>query len=370
MNLEQCVKELSNKASVIKNQITNEEATKTSLILPFFKILGYDIENPQKVIPEYNVKSDRVDYSIMQNEMPLLFIEAKSVKENLSKHKEQIEKYFNNSKVKIICLTNGLDYEFYSDLNKDNVMDSEPFLIFNLENITTFEISYLEKLTKENFEIDNYNEIVYQIKATEFIRRQLENPSEEFIRFVADNVSKKKKTQKFLSRIKNVIISSVKDILTFISTGSIALPQTETINKPNPKIVTTPEEMEGYKIIISILSETLSIDNLNYKDTTSYFSIIADNKPKQWIARLCLGIKKKSIVLPGKDGGQVRHYINSVEDIYNFKDELIESASNYLASKMTVTVTVSDEAENITETTEVEITQPKRKRKIRDWLTH
>ena len=365
MNLEQNVKELSNKVAVIKNQIFNEESTKTSLIIPFFRMLGYDFENPQKVIAEYSVEGDRVDYSIMQDEQPLLFIEAKSIKENLSKHKSQIEKYFNNSDVKIICLTNGLDYEFYTDLDKSNVIDSEPFFKFNIENITTFEIGYLMKLTKDNFKIEESSEIAYHIKTIEFIRHELENPSEEFIRFVADNVSKKKKTKKFLSSVKTLIVSSVKSVINLFVNGEINFPQIAAPNNSsNPQVITTEEELEGYKIIISILSEVYSIDNLNYKDTKSYFAIIADKKPGQWIARLCLGIKKKSIVIQ-----DTRYYINSIEDIYNYKDELIESAGRYLAIKV--------EAPNVSESEDVQIKQepevieaPRKKKKIRDWLIH
>ncbi len=358
---EKNLQEFTNRASIIKNQILNEEGTKEYLILPLFKILGYDMNNPQKMIPEYTVQNDRVDYSIMQNDLPLLFIEAKNVKENLNKHKEQAEKYFNNSDVKIICLTNGLIYDFYSDLNKDNVMDPEPFLSLNIENITDFEIKYLKNLSINNFTMENYSDIIYQIKATEFIRHQLENPSEEFIRFVANNVSSKKKTKRFLEKIKNLIFGSVKDVLSIISKGNIIISHSNTNTTPNnSQIVTTDEELEGFKIIISILSEVFSVNNLNYKDTTRYFAIIADKKPGQWIARLYLGVKKKSIMLPDNNNGYIRYQLNSIEDLYNYKDELITAASKYLAIKAE---TSTGETTEILPTS-IEISKKRKKFKI------
>ena len=378
-DFENSLRDLSNKATIIKDNILNEEATKTSLILPLFRILGYDIENPQLMIPEYAVEGDRVDYSIMCNDSPLFFIEAKNIKESLEKHTEQAKKYFDNSEIKIICLTNGLDYNFYSDLNKDNEMDSEPFLSLNIENLTDFEMNYLTKLSSSNFNLENCTDIAYQIKATEFIRHQLEDPSEEFIRFVANNVSCKKKTKKFLSRIKEFICYSIQDVLKFFSNGSITIvPHTSGSKRPNSNIVTTQEEMDGYKIIISILSEMYSIDNVNYKDTQSYFAVITDNKPKQWITRLCLGTKKKSIMIPNDENKYDRFYINDIQDLYNYKEQLIKSANKYLAIKTTISESEEqillnkpeniEESKNVMEPEIIEV--PKKKKGFLDWLTH
>jgi hypothetical protein len=39
---------------LVQNAIASEEATKTSLILPFFqKVLGYDVFDPREFIPEH-----------------------------------------------------------------------------------------------------------------------------------------------------------------------------------------------------------------------------------------------------------------------------------------------------------------------------
>lgn len=61
--------ELANKIQSFKNDILNEEATKNSCILPFLSILGYDIHNPQEVIPEYKAdigikNGEKVDFTI------------------------------------------------------------------------------------------------------------------------------------------------------------------------------------------------------------------------------------------------------------------------------------------------------------------
>jgi predicted type IV restriction endonuclease len=62
------VKQFSVKIQEIKGQIQTEEATKHSLILPFIQLLGYNIFNPNEVIPEFTAdigikKGEKVDYN-------------------------------------------------------------------------------------------------------------------------------------------------------------------------------------------------------------------------------------------------------------------------------------------------------------------
>ena len=43
----------SNRIERLKDNIQTEEATKTSIILPFFQLLGYDVFNPLEFVPEF-----------------------------------------------------------------------------------------------------------------------------------------------------------------------------------------------------------------------------------------------------------------------------------------------------------------------------
>ena len=53
MEFEEKLKKFVERIDKIKNTISTEEATKTSLIMPFFSILGYDVFNPNEFTPEY-----------------------------------------------------------------------------------------------------------------------------------------------------------------------------------------------------------------------------------------------------------------------------------------------------------------------------
>ena len=156
MEFEERLKNFTVRIAELKKNIKTEEATKTSLIMPFFQLLGYDVFNPNEFTPEYIAdvgikKGEKVDYAIMLNDEVSILIEAKSVNEQLEKHDSQLFRYFGTSKAKFAILTNGIIYKFFTDLEKANVMDNAPFLEINLEKLKDSEIVELKKFQKNNF---------------------------------------------------------------------------------------------------------------------------------------------------------------------------------------------------------------------------
>lgn len=51
MGFNEELKRLAERISTIKGNIQTEEATKMSMIIPFFQLLGYDIFNPSEFCP-------------------------------------------------------------------------------------------------------------------------------------------------------------------------------------------------------------------------------------------------------------------------------------------------------------------------------
>ena len=138
--------------------IRNEEMTKQSLINPFIQVFGFEIFNPLEVRLEYtadfgNKKGEKLDYALFKDGKPIIFIEAKSVTENLSNHDAQLGRYFNSTKdVKLGILTNGIEYKFFTHLDSNNIMDSTPFLDINILELKENDIENLSKLRKDNFD--------------------------------------------------------------------------------------------------------------------------------------------------------------------------------------------------------------------------
>ena len=83
MDFKEQINLFADRINVLRENISTEEATKTSIILPFFQILGYDVFNPLEFVPEFTAdtgtkRGEKVDYAILQNNTPLILIEAKS----------------------------------------------------------------------------------------------------------------------------------------------------------------------------------------------------------------------------------------------------------------------------------------------------
>lgn len=112
----------------------NEQATRQSLIGPFFTMLGYDLTDPRECLPEYKADfgKDRstkpIDWGFKHGGNFAFFVEAKEVGKKLAGYDEQLADYFaKDPNVKLGILTNGATWRFFTDIVNANVMDKEPF---------------------------------------------------------------------------------------------------------------------------------------------------------------------------------------------------------------------------------------------------
>ena len=170
MIFEDELRDFSKNLPLKKRGITTEETTKIALILPFIRILGYDVENPQELKAEYSAdvgvkKSEKIDLAVcIENEVKML-VECKAANIKLtSNHRDQLYRYFSVSDVKIAVLTNGSVYQFFTDYENPGRMDENPFLEINLRNLTDSKTDSLKLFTKDNFSFEKIQEHVEELK--------------------------------------------------------------------------------------------------------------------------------------------------------------------------------------------------------------
>ncbi len=357
MTFEEQIKSFAERAKSIRTGVSTEEATKTSLIMPFFQILGYDIFNPLEFTPEYVAdvgikKGEKVDFAILQNKSPVILIEAKSVNEVLTKHDSQLFRYFGTTTAKFAILTNGLIYRFYTDLDEPNKMDAFPFLEIDMLDLKDQQIQELRKFHKENFDLDKIMDTASELKYTGLIRNALKetflNPSDLFVKFILGyGVYNGLKTQNILDKfkplIKKAISSYINDLVnekiqTALKTGE----ELETRDIENKEIevdlgieninqiITTGREMEAFYIIKSILRNHIDISLITHKDTQSYFAILFDNKTTKWICRLFLTDNVMYMIMQNDNKENIKYSLENIDDLYNYSEILITKALSYL----------------------------------------
>ena len=183
-----------------KDYVSTEEATKNAMVLPFLQILGYNIFDPTEVIPEFTAdigikKGEKVDYAVAINNQPAILIEVKSARTSLqAQSMNQLLRYFGVTEAKIAILTNGIQYQFFSDLGKTNIMDTNAFLIVDLvQSIRDSEIAEIKKYHKNYFDrekiLSSAIELKYTIELKRYFKRQFKEPEEEFLRFFIKKTS-------------------------------------------------------------------------------------------------------------------------------------------------------------------------------------
>ena len=108
----------------------NEELTKVFFLNPLFEALGW-MENTLDLEPEFRPSSalaDRVDYALKVEGNPVVFVEAKRLRENLTdQHRGQLLKYGPLTDVRFGVLTNGMDFEIYDLAQKGPIETSRLF---------------------------------------------------------------------------------------------------------------------------------------------------------------------------------------------------------------------------------------------------
>lgn len=196
MDFEKKLENYLSKIGRIQEQLDDftEEATKTALIMPFFSVLGYDVFDANEFMPEFTCdvatkKGEKVDYAILKDGEPIIIIEAKRAGMKLQKQQQgQLFRYFSTNRCRIAILTNGVIYQFFSDLNAPNIMDDEPFLSFNLiEDEPSIYSSSVKQFCKEEFDIKNViANAIFQKYATvveKTLKQDLLNPSDELVKY-------------------------------------------------------------------------------------------------------------------------------------------------------------------------------------------
>lgn len=197
-NLTKVSKEILDKSTFCKN----EEMTKQFLILPFVRFLGYDILDPEEVVPEHNADFDdhhknRVDYAICRDGVAVIAIEAKMVHSDLSRDLGQIRGYFNSvPSIKLGVITDGIRYFCHSDTIEKNIMDERPFLSFSLDDLAQGKfddtvLNGIRGLRKDSFDPAQISEKARDnlllSRFTKLIGEWIETPPEKLVRLFLES---------------------------------------------------------------------------------------------------------------------------------------------------------------------------------------
>lgn len=186
----------------------NEDATINVSVSPFIRALGYNTQDLDEVYPQYPIlNTDAVDYAILRDDAPVMFVEAKSASNKLqNKEWKQLFQYFNAEiGLRFGILTNGVEYRFYTDLKADNIMDKEPFLTLDLLNLDERLVAELEGFTKSSFDPGRIKAGAKKQVILRLLQREMDRPSDALVKHFARQVHSGRLSERDIPRYASFV---------------------------------------------------------------------------------------------------------------------------------------------------------------------
>jgi len=342
----------------IVDKLKTEEATKLSLINPFIELLGYQVRDPNEVIPEFvadfgTKKGEKVDYAVCIDGKPAILIEAKPVNTLLEAHDSQLFRYFSTTGVKFAILTNGTLYKFYSDIQNTNKMDDTPFLEFDLFNFTESQVAEVKKFKKGSFNQGALSETAATLKYTNAIKNEFDSlvkePSTYFAKLFIRKIHLGKISQNILERFKPIVKKALSEYLDerlndMLNAAIKATKAPVSAPEPQPEIKKedvkpekehgiTEMEIEAYYLIKSLCRDLVDMKRITYRNVKTRFSIILDDNVRKWFCRLHLERSKKYLYVRDMDDKEKLLQVNVLDDIYNYQEDIKNSLMLHLKPK-------------------------------------
>ena len=204
----------------------NEESTKTSLILPLFRLLGYNVDSPREVRAECGKGPGgdkyhrRVDWAFYIDDMLAFLVEAKAVGENIAARDpfQQLSLYYSQRQMSkpqknlLGILTSGVRWRFFTDLNVNHLMDKEPFLDWNvLEH--PIPCDYLAVLQRDAFNPERIKEIARPERRRDWMKDSLLGllrPSASFVRLaIQQGIEDREATDSVVEEWRPIVASAL-----------------------------------------------------------------------------------------------------------------------------------------------------------------
>lgn len=340
------IERLAIRSKTAERQALTEEATKTSVVMPFLQALGFDVFNLDEVVPEFIAdvgvkKGEKVDFAIKIDGKISMLVEVKPISSKLGDTQfSQLFRYFHVTEARLAILTNGHEVWFFADTDEPNKMDKKPFFTFNLQDHDKSHVTELARFRKGSFAINSIIEAASNLKyiraAAAYLKRQIDDPDDDFIRHVGKQIHDGSITKAVAEQLRPAIQASLDELvrdriqdklsITFRPDAAPAAAN-PVVEQPadEDEIVTTDEEREGFLIVRAIAARHVAIDRITLRDAKSYCAILMDDNNRRPVCRLYFNGKTKALGLFDPEKNETKLKIDATSDIYAHV-EAIESA--------------------------------------------
>ena len=235
-------------------------------------------------------------------------------------------------------------------------MDSKPFLVLDLLDIDPTVLPALQKLTKPAFDLDSIASSAEELKYVGALKRaigeEFKSPSDEFVKLLASHVYDGsfyasvmdkfrplvgKALKQFLSdqvndRLKTALgADDIKvGVMEADESGENEIAEDESESKEDDGIITTEEEIAGYRIVKAIACSDVNPERVTMRDAKKYCAIFLDDNNRKPIVRLYFNTKQKYLGIFDENKNCERMPIDTLNGIYAYSEQIREEVRRLL----------------------------------------
>jgi hypothetical protein len=244
-------------------------------------------------------------------------------------------------------------------------MDTKPFLVLDLKTIDETLLPEVAKLTKETFDLDSVmsaaGELKYVGQMKRLLATEFKEPSSDFLRLFATQIYPGRAfTQKMREELTPLVVKATTQFLNeqarerlktaLDEDGKAAKDDVKEVVPTSPldfvieedvqgDIVSTDEELEGYRIVQAIVCSEVFANRVIGRDSKTYFAVLLDNNNRKPIARLWFNRQQKYLGVFDENKVETRMPIEASEDIYRHAAQLRATVKGYLTAGPSESIT-------------------------------
>lgn len=344
MDIASGMRALRESALAHREFLKNEEAAKNALVMPMMRALGYDVFNPMEFKPEYTLdvgtkKGERVDYATCRGDKIEMLIECKDCRVELDPKRfrqqfTQLYRYFSVTSARIAVLTNGIQYRFFTDLVKPNVMDDEAFYVFDLLNMKKDDIRIMSLFGKAEFDLDRIIPKAQAMRTRSILKglivEQMRKPSDDLVRIIAGETHGSRLTQGIRDSYRATIANLFEEIVAEETIKGIAAHKDTKSQAPLadcqgpvPETPPSQDEMEVFGIIRAVCARHVDPARISMRSAKSHRTIVLDDSGRKAIAKIQIPASQPWHLTAIFNREETRIPIEDALDIYSLEGEIL-----------------------------------------------
>jgi hypothetical protein len=307
-----------------RSKVRTDEAARAALVLPFIQSLGYDVFDPEEVVPGFTRGQGRADFVVLDGEQHRMVISlAQDPADLTSDRAMRLAECFAVVGATTAVLTDGSLYRVHTDADQPGRMDEEPLLSVDLGGAADVDPSILAGLDKFTFDIASLATAAKSRRYEEAVRRavgdELADPSEAFI----DIVGGRMRSAGFEPR--DDLFQRVSAISLFSPSAAVAEGAQAAVEiQSGDDRVMTQDEMLGYHIVRALAARHIDATRITVRPAQSYCAILLDDNNRKSIGRLHFNSQTVKYLGTFVDKKETRRQIVGPNGIYDLESFIVD----------------------------------------------